>query len=153
MYSSPQKQACETAFEIADESQVRAYIGLPLMDRNTPEILVQNTEQVINDIFSIAKKWHKKNKCEFVLTPRFALSCTEELLTKVGEIAETDNFFVQTHLAENKKEVQEVKFNFLILKIIQASMIDIICSHRRRYLLIAYFLMMKKLRKLTKETV
>ncbi len=112
MYSSPQKQACEIAFEIADESLVRAYIGLPLMDRNTPEILVQNTEQVIKDIFSIVKKWHKKNKCEFVLTPRFALSCTEELLQKVGEIAEIDGFFVQTHLAENKKEVQEVKLQF-----------------------------------------
>ncbi len=112
MYSSPHKQACEIAFEIADESLVRSYIGLPLMDRNTPETLLQNTEQVIKDIFSIANKWHKKNKCEFVLTPRFALSCTEELLQKVGEIAVSEGFFVQTHLAENKKEVYEVNLQF-----------------------------------------
>lgn len=112
MYSSPHKQACEMAFEIADESLIRAYIGLPLMDRNTPDILVQDTEQVIKDIFSIANNWHKKNKCEFVLTPRFALSCTEQLLQKVGEIAKSEGFFVQTHLAENKKEVQDVKMQF-----------------------------------------
>ncbi|HOK13416.1 MAG TPA: amidohydrolase family protein [Candidatus Kapabacteria bacterium] len=112
MYSSPQKQACEIAFEIADELSVRSFIGLPLMDRNTPDMIIQNTEQVIKDIFSIADKWHKRNKCEFVLSPRFALSCSDELLRRVGEIAASDGFFVQTHLAESKKELQEVKLQF-----------------------------------------
>ncbi|KAL4067168.1 hypothetical protein V8B97DRAFT_1874102 [Scleroderma yunnanense] len=45
-----------------------------------------------------------------IITPRFALSCTVDLLTRLGDFAETvPDMAIQTHIAENPKEVEEVR--------------------------------------------
>jgi guanine deaminase len=44
-----------------------------------------------------------------ILTPRFALSCTPDLLCKLGHITKHNTHLaIQTHISENKKEVQDV---------------------------------------------
>jgi guanine deaminase len=40
-----------------------------------------------------------------VITPRFSPCCTSELLKKLGHIAKNHDLLVQTHLAENQKEI------------------------------------------------
>ncbi|KAH7889632.1 hypothetical protein F5I97DRAFT_1934499 [Phlebopus sp. FC_14] len=43
-----------------------------------------------------------------VITPRFAISCTEELLARLGDLAKTlPDVAIQTHISENMKEVQD----------------------------------------------
>ena len=43
-----------------------------------------------------------------VITPRFAISCTPELLAELGELAETmPGVAIQTHISENQKEVED----------------------------------------------
>lgn len=45
-----------------------------------------------------------------VLTPRFAISCTPELLTGLGELAKADPALtIQTHIAENDSEIKLTK--------------------------------------------
>lgn len=112
LYTSPYRTSCDIAFQVAEEYRLHAFIGMPLMDWNSPESLMQKTTDAIDEILDLAKKWHKKGKLEFVITPRFALSCTNELMMRIGEIARSDGLFVQTHLAENKKEVELVKLRF-----------------------------------------
>ncbi|KAG9318546.1 hypothetical protein JVU11DRAFT_637 [Chiua virens] len=42
-----------------------------------------------------------------VITPRFAISCTPELLAELGKLAEAmPNVAIQTHISENQKEVE-----------------------------------------------
>ena len=41
-----------------------------------------------------------------ILTPRFAISCTDDLLTDLGKLAFTEpNLRIQTHISENPSEV------------------------------------------------
>ena len=48
-----------------------------------------------------------------ILTPRFALSCSRKLLTRLGSLAEKEpDLRIQVHLSENKKEVVEVLKTF-----------------------------------------
>lgn len=48
-----------------------------------------------------------------ILTPRFAISCTEELLTRLGQVAQDrPNLAIQTHISENKSEVELTKSLF-----------------------------------------
>lgn len=43
-----------------------------------------------------------------VITPRFAISCTPELLAELGELAEAmPGVAIQTHISENEKEVED----------------------------------------------
>ena len=45
---------------------------------------------------------------EPVLTPRFALSCTDELLRELGDMASKDSTLrIQTHISENQNEIDE----------------------------------------------
>lgn len=43
------------------------------------------------------------------VTPRFALSCTKELLQKLGNIAKQYDLHVQSHISENLTEIEVVK--------------------------------------------
>ena len=48
-----------------------------------------------------------------ILTPRFALSCTEDLLTGLGALAYNDKSLnIQTHISENPKEVADTRKAF-----------------------------------------
>ena len=42
------------------------------------------------------------------ITPRFALSCTKELLRELGDIAKKHDLHVQSHISENLQEIQVV---------------------------------------------
>ena len=44
-----------------------------------------------------------------IITPRFAPSCTSELMTQLGNLQRETNLPVQTHIAENKNEIALVK--------------------------------------------
>ena len=45
-----------------------------------------------------------------ILSPRFAISCTSDLLTAIGEYAKKDTSLrIQTHYAENLKEIDRTK--------------------------------------------
>jgi len=44
-----------------------------------------------------------------IITPRFAPSCSSELLTRLGDLAKSSNLPIQTHMSENLAEVAFVK--------------------------------------------
>uniref|UniRef100_A0A8C1QXN6 Guanine deaminase n=2 Tax=Cyprinus carpio TaxID=7962 RepID=A0A8C1QXN6_CYPCA len=47
-----------------------------------------------------------------VVTPRFAPSCSSSLLSELGEIANNNKLHIQSHISENKEEVELVKTLF-----------------------------------------
>ncbi len=98
----------EHAIRALDESGIRAFTGKALMDCNAPETLIDNTVQAINETESLIKH-HGGKRINYVLNPRFVLSCSEELLLKCRELAEEYGLLIHTHAAENREEVKVVK--------------------------------------------
>jgi guanine deaminase len=48
-----------------------------------------------------------------VITPRFALSCTSELMESLGELMSSEpDVHIQTHLSENRTEIKETLRSF-----------------------------------------
>lgn len=48
-----------------------------------------------------------------IITPRFALSCSERLLTKLGELAASlPHVSIQTHISENRQEIRDALKRF-----------------------------------------
>jgi Amidohydrolase family len=43
-----------------------------------------------------------------IVTPRFAPSCTEDLLKQLGELAAAESLPIQSHINENKDEIKWV---------------------------------------------
>lgn len=107
IYTAPFKQACDIAFQVAEEKKVRAIIGMTLMDMESPEYLQQKSILAFDDSVDLYYKWNKKtNLLEYIFTPRFALTCSDQLMQMVGEFARNENAYIQTHLSENKAEIK-----------------------------------------------
>ncbi|CDG00636.1 guanine deaminase [Clostridium chauvoei] len=59
------------------------------MDRNSPEYLIEDTNQSISDTEDIIKEYiDKSDLVKPIITPRFVPSCTPELMKKLGELSE-----------------------------------------------------------------
>jgi cytosine/adenosine deaminase-related metal-dependent hydrolase len=96
----------EEAFRAADRFGLRGMIGKTLMDRNGPPEQVEDTDFALRESEKLLRKWNGKGKgrLRYALTPRFALTCTDELLVGAGEMADKYKVFFRTHTDENALE-------------------------------------------------
>jgi guanine deaminase len=89
-----------------------AYVGKVNMNKNAPDKLIQTTDCSIRETREFIESNSFSQLIKPIITPRFAPSCSSELLKKLGEISCEHNIPVQTHLSENKKEVEWVESLF-----------------------------------------
>jgi guanine deaminase len=110
-YSSSHTRATEIAFEEAERAGVRAVIGKVLMDRDAPSPLLQEADAALADTARLIERWSGAagGRLQVAVTPRFALSCSPELLRGAGALARRFGCAIQTHLAENPGEVAAVR--------------------------------------------
>jgi len=104
-YLAPHAPAAKLAFECAATAGLRAYLGPSLMDRAVPDALVTPVKAAEELLHNLAAAYHKHNNCELVVTPRFALSCSPEMLQICGDFSRSNDLFLQTHISENTDEV------------------------------------------------
>ncbi|KAI5794500.1 guanine deaminase [Peziza echinospora] len=91
----------------------RALVGRMCMDCNAPDYLLDKsveeamdlTKQTIEHCRGIDPKGDLVSP---VVTPRFAVSCTGDLLSALGKLAKEEDIAVQTHLSENVDEIDFV---------------------------------------------
>jgi guanine deaminase len=114
IYSSVHEEATRIAFETAQAKGIRAFIGKVMMDRNSPDFLLEQTHESLAASLRLFDEWDGADhgRLRYVFTPRFAGSCSMELMQQVGEIARERNAFVQSHLSENLDEIAWVRSLF-----------------------------------------
>jgi guanine deaminase len=109
VFGSHFPEAQDAFFEAAAESGLRIASGLVVSDRELlPELHV--TPQVAHDEgLALAERWHGTGRLRYAITPRFSVSCTDEMLESCGELAaQLDGALVTSHLNENRHEVEAV---------------------------------------------
>lgn len=100
-------QSVEVLFEEAEKRNMRLIAGQVLMSRNAPDNLINNPQTAYTQVREQIQKWHGKGRSLYAITPRFAITSTEEELTLAGKLAaEFPDVYVHTHLAENHKEIE-----------------------------------------------
>jgi 5-methylthioadenosine/S-adenosylhomocysteine deaminase len=76
-----------------------------------PESLKEKTEVSLQKSVDLLEKWH--GKCEgrllYAFAPRFAVSCTEDLLKQIGELSRKYKVKIHTHASENRGEIKLVE--------------------------------------------
>lgn len=105
----------DVVFEEIEKSGIRAICGKTMMDsENNIDTLREITAEAISTSCELLEKWHNKanNRIKYAFAPRFALSCTNELLKEVGSLAEQYGVIFHTHASENKEETQIVLEKF-----------------------------------------
>ncbi|HET9480024.1 MAG TPA: 5'-deoxyadenosine deaminase [Pyrinomonadaceae bacterium] len=95
-------------FEVVEETGFRATVGKCMMDKGdeVPEALHEQTAESIEESIALLEQWHGKanGRIRYCFAPRFAISCTRELLEKVGELARVHSVMIHTHASENRTE-------------------------------------------------
>jgi len=89
-------------------SGIRARFGQAMMDtgEGVPANLVETTRASLDAGGALTKRWHKASsgRIGYVYMPRFALSCTRELLEAVTQLAKLSDLLVHTHSNESVDE-------------------------------------------------
>ncbi|MEO5969276.1 MAG: amidohydrolase family protein, partial [Bdellovibrionia bacterium] len=103
----------EVIFEAVSKTGIRASVGKCLMDHptRTPPSLRDKTKTALAEAQALYLRWnHAKNdRIRVSYAPRFAISCTDRLLTEVAKIAKEQGAIIHTHASENRKEIQFVR--------------------------------------------
>jgi 5-methylthioadenosine/S-adenosylhomocysteine deaminase len=98
----------EEVFKVIDETGFRAIIGKCMMDKgdDVPGELHEETEASIAESLRLLQAWDGKaeGRIRYCFAPRFALSCTKELMERVGTLARDRGVIIHTHASENKNE-------------------------------------------------
>lgn len=110
VFSSIHKEATEILIDLFIESGLGAFVGKVNMDRNSPDDLTETIEDSLKNTEEILKKYADKSPIvKPIVTPRFVPSCSGGLMGELGALAQKYNVPVQSHLSENKGEIEWVK--------------------------------------------
>ncbi|GAC1446562.1 MAG: 5'-deoxyadenosine deaminase [Pyrinomonadaceae bacterium] len=101
-------------FKVVEGVNFRATVGKCMMDaggEDVPQALREKTIDSINESLELLARWHgaANGRIRYCFAPRFAVSCTRELLAHVAELSRTHSVVVHTHASENRAEIEIVE--------------------------------------------
>ena len=103
----------DVVFETIVECGLRATIGKCMMDSSdeAPARLQESTQSSLDESVALVKRWKNAadGRVRAAFAPRFAVSCSRELLEAVASLAEDHRSLVHTHASESRDEIAIVK--------------------------------------------
>ena len=110
VFPTVHKTSVDALFAAAAQRGMRLVAGKVLMDRNAPAGLTDDLAGAERDSTELIARWHGHGRLAYAMTVRFAPTSTPEQLAMAGRFCRDDpSLYMQTHLAENRAEVQWVK--------------------------------------------
>ncbi len=110
VYCTVHSASVEAFFTQSEARNLRMAAGKVLMDRNCPAFLQDSAESGAHDSEMLIKKWHKRGRQMYAITPRFAPTSSEAQMQLAGELAaKYPDTYLQSHVAENTDEVAWAK--------------------------------------------
>jgi guanine deaminase len=83
---------------------LNAFVGKVNMDTASPEYLCESTEESLRETELFLEEHLGNHFAKPILTPRFAPTCTKELMTGLGKLGAKYGVGVQTHLVPSERE-------------------------------------------------
>ena len=110
-FGSIQNEANFALVKAINEVGQRAFVGKVCMDSNSPPYYIENIKDSISSTIEFIDNdsFKKTSIVRPIITPRFAINCTKDLLNGLGEIANSRDLPIQTHISENPEEVSFVR--------------------------------------------
>ena len=103
----------EEVLRVVEETGFRATVGKCMMDKGdgVPAGLCENTGESIRESVALIAEWHGRagGRVRCCFAPRFAISCTSELLSEVSALSRKHQVMIHTHASENKNECEIVE--------------------------------------------
>jgi len=103
----------DVVFETLAAAGMRAVVGKCMMDSaaDAPPRLLERTSSSIDESLALKKRWDgaANGRLHAAFAPRFAVSCSRELLEAVAALSVRENALIHTHASESRDEVDVVR--------------------------------------------
>ena len=114
MYGAVFAPSLDAAFRAAEAHGIRAIIGKVMMDRVTYDESIDPAtilETSLRQSADLCDRWHGADdgRLGYAFTPRFAVSCTMDMLRESAALARSKGAWWQTHVSEDQTEIAEVR--------------------------------------------
>ena len=97
----------------SSEIGLRAVVGKCMMDadQEVPARLLESTQASIDESVALRRRWEGRanGRLHAAFAPRFAVSCSRDLLEAVASLSARDRVIVHTHASENRDEIEVVR--------------------------------------------
>jgi guanine deaminase len=110
VFPTVHQASADALFAAAQQRGMRVITGQCLMDRNAPPALTVNVAQSERDSEALIARWHGVDRLAYAATVRFAPTSTDAQLDMSGRLLQRhDGLYLQTHVAENRAEIEWVR--------------------------------------------
>jgi guanine deaminase len=115
LYGAVWEPSLDASFRAAEAHGIRATIGKVMMDRLTYDesdrSAAETLELSLRQSSDLCSRWHMRDdgRLRYAFTPRFAVSCTAEMLRESVKLARDAGAVWQTHVSEDVAEIAEVR--------------------------------------------
>lgn len=104
-FTTVHKHTTDALLESAERHGARMIAGKVLMNRNAPDGL-RDSGDGIAESAELIERWHNRGRTQYAVTPRFAITCTDDQMRAAGELlTEYPGTYLHTHLAEHPDEI------------------------------------------------
>jgi len=112
-YGVVYEAAMDAAFRAAEAHGIRTILGKVMMDRVTYDPTIEPStilDRSLRESADLIERWHgaADGRLGYAVTPRFAVSCTAELLRESASLARSTGTWWQSHVSEDPGEIAEV---------------------------------------------
>ncbi len=112
-YGAVYEASMDGAFRAAEGHGIRAILGKVMMDRITYDETIDPAtilDRSLRESETLCGRWHgaADGRLGYAVTPRFAISCTAEMLRESAALAARTGAWWQTHVSEDAGEIAEV---------------------------------------------
>jgi guanine deaminase len=113
VYGAVYEASLDVMFRAAEVHGIRGIVGKVMMDRNTYDLTIDPStilDRSLAESARLIERWHGADggRLRYAVTPRFAISCTAELLRESAALAASTGAYWQTHVSEDLGEIAEV---------------------------------------------
>jgi guanine deaminase len=113
-YGAVYEAAMHVAFGAAERHGIRAILGKVMMDRGTYDPTIEPAtilDRSLRESADLIERWHGVDggRLGYAVTPRFAVTCSAEMLRDSAALARSAGTWWQTHVSEDPFEIEEVR--------------------------------------------
>ncbi|MBQ6388922.1 MAG: amidohydrolase family protein [Mogibacterium sp.] len=112
VYGTIHTEATSYLIERMDRRGIKGFVGKVNMDRNAPDDLLEDPEGSVRRTEELLEKYSGNRNTRPILTPRFAPTCTRELINDLGRLGRKYSVGMQTHLVESIWEAEQARILF-----------------------------------------
>jgi len=113
-YGAVYEAAMDAAFGAAEAHGIRAILGKVMMDRGTYDSTIEPStilDRSLRESANLIGRWHGADdgRLGYAVTPRFAVTCSADMLRESASLARSTGTWWQTHVSEDPFEISEVR--------------------------------------------